>query len=81
MLYVIDIPGAGGETRTPNIQIRSLTLYPVELRPQTEKRREDFIENFVGRRRNWGERRGLNPRPLESQSRALPAELRPPLNL
>ena len=25
--------GAGGETRTPNIQIRSLTLYPVELRP------------------------------------------------
>ena len=29
--------GAGGETRTPNIQIRSLTLYPVELRPQTEK--------------------------------------------
>ena len=30
--------GAGGETRTPNIQIRSLTLYPVELRPQTEKR-------------------------------------------
>ena len=33
--------GAGGETRTPNIQIRSLTLYPVELRPQTEK--EDRI--------------------------------------
>ena len=30
--------GAGGETRTPNIQIRSLTLYPVELRPQTEKK-------------------------------------------
>ena len=28
--------GAGGETRTPNIQIRSLTLYPVELRPQAE---------------------------------------------
>ena len=72
--------GAGGETRTPNIQIRSLTLYPVELRPHTEKRREDFIENFVGRRSNWGERRGLNPRPLESQSRALPAELRPPLS-
>ena len=37
MLYVIDISGAGGETRTPNIQIRSLTLYPVELRPQTKK--------------------------------------------
>ena len=30
--------GAGGETRTPNIQIRSLTLYPVELRPHTEKK-------------------------------------------
>ena len=73
--------GAGGETRTLNIQIRSLTLYPVELRPHTEKRREDFIENFVGRRKNWGERRGLNPRPLESQSRALPAELRPPCQL
>ena len=73
--------GAGGETRTPNIQIRSLTLYPVELRPHTEKRREDLIENFVGKRRNWGERRGLNPRPLESQSRALPAELRPPYQL
>ena len=29
--------GAGGETRTPNIQIRSLTLYPVELRPHIEK--------------------------------------------
>ena len=28
--------GAGGETRTPNIQIRSLVLYPVELRPQVE---------------------------------------------
>jgi len=25
MLYVIDISGAGGETRTPNIQIRSLS--------------------------------------------------------
>lgn len=28
---------------------------------------------------NWvGERRDLNPRPLEPQSRALPTELRPP---
>jgi hypothetical protein len=27
---------------------------------------------------NWGDRRGLNPRPQESQSRALPTELRPP---
>ena len=26
----------------------------------------------------WGERRDLNPRPLEPQSRALPTELRPP---
>ena len=76
----VDTAGAGGETRTPNIQIRSLTLYPVELRPQTEKRRQDFIGYFVGRRRNWGERRGLNPRPLESQSRALPTELRPPIS-
>ena len=29
-------------------------------------------------RGSWGGRRGLNPRPLESQSRALPTELRPP---
>ncbi len=29
---------------------------------------------------NWGGRRGLNPRPPESQSGALPTELRPPLN-
>ena len=36
--------GAGGETRTPNIQIRSLTLYPVELRPQTEKRRKILLK-------------------------------------
>ncbi len=28
----------------------------------------------------WGDRWGSNPRQLESQSRALPAELRPPLN-
>lgn len=27
----------------------------------------------------WGERWGSNPRQLESQSRALPTELRPPL--
>ena len=29
--------------------------------------------------KRWGERRGSNPRQLESQSRALPTELRPPL--
>ena len=29
----------------------------------------------------WGGRRGLNPRPPESQSGALPTELRPPLLL
>jgi hypothetical protein len=34
--------------------------------------------NFV---KKWGGRWGLNPRPLESQSRALPTELRPPLFL
>ena len=45
----IAIAGAGGETRTPNIQIRSLTLYPVELRPHTETRREDFIEKLLAK--------------------------------
>ena len=34
----VGMTGAGGETRTPNIQIRSLMLYPVELRPQAEKK-------------------------------------------
>ena len=29
-------------------------------------------------KKKWGERRDLNPRPLEPQSRALPTELRPP---
>ena len=29
----------------------------------------------------WGGRRGLNPRPPESQSGALPTELRPPLSI
>ena len=37
-----DISGAGGETRTPNIQIRSLTLYPVELRPRAENLGRNF---------------------------------------
>lgn len=35
---------------------------------------------FAGRF-NWGDGRGSNPRQLESQSRALPAELPPPLSL
>ncbi len=35
--------------------------------------------SFAIHRQNWGGRWGLNPRPLESQSSALPAELRPPL--
>ena len=30
--------GAPGETRTPNPQIRSLVLYPIELRARAEKR-------------------------------------------
>ena len=38
----VAIAGAGGETRTPNIQIRSLTLYPVELRPQAENLGRNF---------------------------------------
>ena len=30
------VSGADGRFRTPNPQIRSLVLYPVELRPQVE---------------------------------------------
>src|SRR6266545_4713356 len=54
--------GGPGATRTPGLRIRSPTLYPTELRV----------------RKSWGERGDSNPRPLEPQSRALPAELRSP---
>ncbi len=37
----------------------------------------DLNKEFIERKK-WGDRRGLNPRPQESQSRALPTELRPP---
>ncbi len=33
---------------------------------------------MLQRQKIWGERRGSNPRQLDSQTRALPAELRPP---
>ena len=44
----------------------------------SSKRRE--TQQLAGNNRIWGGRRGLNPRPPESQSGALPTELRPPLN-
>ena len=70
--------GAGGRTRTLNPQIRSLMLYPVELRPRLLIARMKLILKLNLDFTIWGERRDLNPRPLESQSSALPAELRPP---
>lgn len=36
------------------------------------------LDEHVQQKLNWGGRWGLNPRPPESQSGALPAELRPP---
>ncbi len=62
--------GAPGEIRTHDLQIRSLTLYPSELRAHAVPR--------SGLSRNWGGRWGSNPRPQEPQSCALPSELRPP---
>ena len=38
-----------------------------------------YRPDFTGRLQNWGGRWGSNPRPPESQSGALPTELRPPL--
>lgn len=40
-----------------------------------ELQEQGLIQSLL---KKWGERRDLNPRPLEPQSRALPAELRPP---
>lgn len=40
----------------------------------------DLLNPGFPGRENWGDRRGLNPRPWESQSHALPTELRPPLD-
>src|ERR1019366_4469000 len=61
-----DVIGAPVRRLTGGLQIRSLTLYPAELRAHT------------GAGKNWGERRGSNPRHSEPQSDALPTELLPP---
>ena len=55
--------GVPGETRTPNLLIRSQTLYPIELRAQYKFR--------------WSGRRDSNSRPQPWQGCALPTELRP----
>ena len=54
--------GTPERTRTPNPQIRSLMLYPIEPLAHSK----------------WGGRRGSNPRPPVPQTGALPTELRPP---
>ncbi|SVB35254.1 uncharacterized protein METZ01_LOCUS188108, partial [marine metagenome] len=56
-----------GRIRTCDLRIRSPVFYPAELQAHYSK--------------IWGERRDLNPRPLEPQSSALPTELRPPFYL
>ena len=71
--------GAPGRARTCGIRIRSPTLYPAELRalvkPLKLQRRPTSTVSTI---QNWGERRGLNPRPPGPQPGALPTELRPP---
>ena len=38
-----------------------------------------FVPSFIFKiKSSWGERRDLNPRPLDPQTSALPTELRPP---
>ena len=58
--------GGGRRIRTLDRALRRRMLYPTELYPRN-------------RERKWGGRRVLNPPPPESQSGALPDELRPPL--
>jgi hypothetical protein len=62
-----DSHGAPGRIRTCDPRLRRPLLYPAELRARTWAIKK------------WGGRWGLNPRPPESQSGALPTELRPPL--
>jgi hypothetical protein len=83
--------GDPGGSRTPNPQIRSLMLYPVELRghdcaPDRTAPSTALTASLGGcpytsfcRGETWGGRWESNPQQPEPQSGALPVELLPPL--
>ena len=60
--------GALGGNRTPNLLVRSQTLYPIELR----------VHNYFFKK--WWLRTGLNCRHQDFQSCALPTELQSHIN-
>ena len=81
--------------RTSDARIRSPTLYPTELRAHIFARLSTLLKvniadqtkdnihsliNLSNHPKSLGDRRGLNPRPLVPQTRALPTELRSPYN-
>lgn len=47
--YRSGVKTAVGGTRTPNLQVRSLLLYPIELRPRVPKRQNVFSYNTAHR--------------------------------
>ena len=59
---------------------RLAKIDPADRRPERGVHRFDpnTTRHVLPSRDEWGERRGLNPRPPEPQSGALPTELRPP---
>ncbi len=88
---------SGGEpgTRTLNLAVKSRLLCQIELAPLTDSLTNDRGLTFIAlkinshrscapistKQANWGGRWDSNPRRPGSQPGALPAELRPPLNL
>ncbi len=69
-LFIIQqFSGGSSRIRTCDRRLRRPVLYPAELYPQIDP---------IIHRGNWGGRRVSNPPPPESQSGALPDELRPP---
>ncbi len=50
-LYLLDFIGASGEIRTPGPQVRSLVLYPTELRTHKAAYYLEGVQGSQGKRR------------------------------
>ncbi len=70
--------GTPGRDRTCDLRIRSPSLCPTELRAPRSIPARHVPRGSRLRGGAWGERRDLNPQPLEPQSSALTIELRSP---